>query len=409
MPSEIDAAIPAQCEVTFASVLSRHGARDPTARKTKLYRELVDHIQSSVSDYAAGFEFLEDYEYTLGSDQLTFFGEQQMVDLGEAFGSRYKALVQEYDPFTRAAGSERVIASAENFTQGLYAALERDGAEQIDNILIIPETDGFNNSLNHGVCREFEDGPSSDLGHEKQHAWTETWLPSVRDRLNEKLPGANLTLDETIFMMDLCPFNTVASPKADKSVFCRLFSKKEWHNYDYFESLEKWYAYGPGNPLGSTQGVGYVNELIARLTGKAVEDDTTTNSTLDSSPETFPLSRKLYADFSHDNTMTSIYGALGLYNGTKDLPVEHRVPPEKAAGYSAAWTVPFAGRMYVEKMHCGGTANKGEEEMVRVLVNDRVVPLQTCDADRLGRCKLSAFVESLSFARDGGLWHECLK
>ena len=400
--------------MTFASVLARHGARDPTARKSKLYNDLIDRIQTLVSEYGVGFEFLEEHEYTLGSDQLTLLGEQQMVAMGEDFGTRYRTLVEEYDPFTRAAGSGRVIASAENFTQGLYASLEREAAEHIGNIVIIPETDGFNNTLNHGVCQEFEEGPASDLGHEKQNAWTESWLPAVRDRLNEKLLGANLTLEETIYMMDLCPFNTVANPNADESVFCKLFSNEEWENYDYFESLEKWYAYGPGNPLGPTQGVGYVNELIARLTGKPVKDETTTNSTLDSSPETFPLGRKLYADFSHDNTMTSIYGALGLYYGTEDLPVERRLPPHKAGGYSAAWTVPFAGRMYVEKMVCDGTGTAEEEkgsspeELVRVLVNDRVVPLQTCEADNLGRCKLSAFIESLSFAKDGGLWDQCL-
>lgn len=413
VPSHIDPDIPAGCQVTFASVLSRHGARDPTARKTKLYGDLIDSIQASVSDYGAGFEFLRDYKYTLGTDQLTVFGEQQLVDMGKAFGNRYRSLVEDYDPFMRASGSDRVIVSAENFTQGLYAVLERESAEHIGNIVVIPETDGFNNTLNHGVCRGFEDGPASGLGEEKQSAWMEGWVPAVRNRLNEKLPGANLTLQETIYMMDLCPFNTVAHPDAENSVFCSLFTDEEWQSYDYFESLEKWYAYGPGNPLGPTQGVGYVNELIARLTGKPVEDDTTTNSTLDSSPETFPLGRKMYADFSHDNTMTSVYGALGLYHGTEDLPVESRVPPEEAGGYSAAWTVPFAGRMYVEKMLCDGVADEEEEgpsgeELVRVLVNDRVVPLQTCETDSLGRCKLAAFVEGLSFAMGGGLWDRCL-
>jgi len=64
-------------------------------------------------------------------------------------------------------------------------------------------------------------------------------------------------------------------------------------------------------------------------------------------------------------------------------------------------------------MRCGGGADgdkgTGSEELVRVLVNDRVAPLQSCEADGLGRCKLSAFIESLSFARDGGLWDQCLK
>jgi len=72
-------------------------------------------------------------------------------------------------------------------------------------------------------------------------------------------------------------------------------------------------------------------------------------------------------------------------------------------GYSSSWTVPFAARAYFEKMSCVGV----EEELVRVVVNDRVVPLESCGGDELGRCKLSRFVDSLSFAREGGDWGEC--
>lgn len=403
MPSEINNKIPSGCEVTFVSVLSRHGARDPTARKSALYADLIDRIHESVSDYGTGFEWLEDYEYSLGADQLSRFGQQQLVDLGSSFYERYESLAGEYEPFTRAAGSERVIESAKNFTQGLYENLERDEEDAIDEILIIPETDGFNNTLNHGTCQKFEDGPPSELGTRKQNIWKKLWVPSVRDRLDEKLPGANFTLEEVIYMMDLCPFETVANTNAEKSDFCKLFSQEEWRNYDYFESLDKWYGYGQGNSLGAAQGIGFVNELIARMTGEPVKDSTTINSTLDNSPKTFPLDRKLYADFSHDNTMSSIYAALGLYNTTADIPVDHPIPPEKAGGYSSAWTVPFAGRMFVEKMTCGNA----DEELVRILINDRVIPLPNCRADSLGRCRLSDWLDSLSFAREGGNWHEC--
>lgn len=51
------------------------------------------------------------------------------------------------------------------------------------------------------------------------------------------------------------------------------------------------------------QCVGYINELIARLTAQNVSDDTQMNSTLDSSPDAFPLNRTLYADFSHDSVI----------------------------------------------------------------------------------------------------------
>ena len=103
--------------------------------------------------------------------------------------------------------------------------------------------------------------------------------------------------------------------------------------------------------------------------------------------------------------MSSIFAALGLYNATQPLDNHTLQDQQQTNGYSASWTVPFAARAYFEKMQCAGQA----EEMVRVLVNDRVIPLIGCGADDLGRCIVSRFVESLSFARSGGKWGECFE
>lgn len=407
--------MPDGCAVTFAQVLSRHGARDPTVGKSQTYAALVDRIHTSVSEYNGPAGFLEHYEYTLGAEELTAFGEQEMVNSGINFYRRYGHLAGDGDAeglslFVRSAGQGRVVDSARKWTEGFHQSREADKQVKTpDNdgypydILVIPEGTEYNNTLSDEMCTAFEKGP--DTGKEAQSVWLDVFVPDITDRLNENLlPGANLTLEETIYMMDLCPYNTVADPNGRLSPFCELFSVDEWHSYDYHESLGKWYGYSSGSALAPTRGVGFVNELIARLTGQPVEDSTSTNTTLDSEPATFPLGRKLYADFSHDNDMTSIYAAMGLYNETEPLPTAERRGPGKTAGYSASWSVPFAARMYVEKMACGG---EDEEEFVRVLVNDRVIPLQNCDADELGRCRLSKYVESLDFARSGGHWDLC--
>ncbi|KAF4587539.1 histidine acid phosphatase [Ophiocordyceps camponoti-floridani] len=403
-PSVIDAATPAGCRLTFGSVLSRHGSRFPTRRMAKdKYAPLFEHLQRSVTEFRPGFEFLRDFELDPRYDELTALGKLEMVESGRAFFHRYRDLASSTRLFIRAAGSDRVIMSAQNFTQGFSAAQGRDPSDAIAGILIIPEEEGVNNTLDHSGCPAFEDGPAADVRAEKQKPWKKMWATPIMGRLNDNLPGANLSLSQAIYMMDQCPYNSVIEPDTPISDFCNLFSRDEWRDYGYYHSLAKWYGYGNGNPLGPTQGVGYVNELIARLTGRPVLDHTKSNSTLDADPKTFPVDRTLYADFSHDNTMTSIYGALGLYNATRDLPLTHRLSPEEANGYSAAWTVPFAARMYVEKMRCGDD----DKEMVRILVNDRVVPLQGCGADALGRCSLDAFIGSLTFARAGGWWDTC--
>jgi len=196
--------------------------------------------------------------------------------------------------------------------------------------------------------------------------------------------------------MDLCPYETLSSPSPSPSPplspFCTLFTAPEWTLYNTQKSLDKHNSFGAGAALGPTQGVGWVNELVARLTGTPVNDHTSTNTTLDSDAQTFPLRRALYADFTHDNVMTSILFALGLYAAEADM-----------GGFRASETVPFAGRAVVEKMRCRGE----EEEMVRVIVNGRVMPLTRCGGDALGRCRLGEFVASLEFARRGGRWAEC--
>ena len=374
--------------------------------KSLAYSQLIERIKSRAKSHQGKFAFLANYSYTLGADQLTELGKQEMVHSGRAFFSRYKDLAKTSLPFVRASGQRRVIESAERFNEGFQdakkAAEGTDDEESPYSVVVISEAAGSNNTLDHGLCTAFE---ASTIGSTAQSTYASVFTPPITARLNANLPNANLTLMDTIFMMDLCPFETVASSSRTSSPFCALFTQAEWKQYDYYQTLGKYYGYGPGNPLGPTQGVGFVNELVARLMGKAVVDHTSVNKTLDMNPKTFPLGRSLYADFGHDNDMTAVFAALGLYNSTAPLSTTHAMTLEEMKGYSAAWTVPFAARAYFEKLQCEGE----EEEMVRVLVNGRVLPLESCGGDALGRCTLGAFVESLGFAQAGGHWNQCFR
>lgn len=148
-----------------------------------------------------------------------------------------------------------------------------------------------------------------------------------------------------------------------------------------------------GEELGPVQGVGYVNELIARLTNQPVQDETQTNRTLDLSPVTFPLNRTIYADFSHDNQMVAIYSAIGLFRQQEPLSTTHS-DPERT--WRISRMTPFAGRMVTEKVSCGG------REFVRIFVDDALQSLEFCGAGRSGLCSLRAFVESQGYARNNG-------
>ena len=399
VPSEISVKPPKGCHVTFANVLSRHGGRDPTVGKSMAYALLIANIQNTSTAFPDEFAFLKHYEYSLGADELTAAGRQEMVNSGAHFFRRYHKLVKKHTPFVRAGGQHRVVESAQEWLTGIAQSVN---AKPKDVDVIIPEGTQWNNTLSHDVCPAFEGGPHHGLGERAQQIWASKFVPSIQERINSKL-GTDLSATYIVYLMDMCPFDTLAHPSAKVSPFCDLFTTEEWHQYDYFQTLGKYYGYGVGNPLGATQGIGYVNELLARLQNKPVEDNTNTNRTLDSDPATFPLDRKVYADFSHDNDISGVLAALGLYNQTKPLSNTTVESIKETHGYSAAWTVPFASRLYVEKLQCSGA----KEEFVRIIVNDRVHPLEFCDADKHGRCTLSKFVESQSFATSGGSWEQC--
>jgi len=194
--------------------------------------------------------------------------------------------------------------------------------------------------------------------------------------------------------MSLCPFETVA--KETRSQFCDLFTREEFEAFEYYGDLNKYYGYGYGQSLGKVQGVGYVNELLARLTGQPVQDHTQTNRTLDSSPDTFPLNRSMYVDFSHDNTMVAIYAALGLFQQSEHLDPGY---PDPDRTWIVSRMVPFSGRMVTEKVQChvDGTT----KAFVRILVDDAVQPLRFCQGKH-GLCELNVFVRSQRYARSNG-------
>ncbi|KAJ9667244.1 hypothetical protein H2201_002765 [Coniosporium apollinis] len=412
VPSDISDEIPHGCRITFAQVLSRHGARDPTTYKTVLYKTLVDKIQKSVKSFKGKYSFLNDYKYNLGAEELSAFGQQQMFNSGAKFYNRYGALAGQNPLFIRTTGSHRVIMSAENFTQGFHEMMrhDKDASRKGDYPyipVVLDKREGANVTLSHDLCDAYKHRDRS-ISDEARETWASVFIPPIWTRLHRDLPGLDsisLELSDIVLLMDLCPFETAASRTGAISPFCYLFSEQEWQQYSYFKSVNTYYAFSHGTPLGPTQGVGWVNELIARMTASPVKDATSVNHTLDDDMATFPIGKGhvLFADFGHDNGMTTIFSAMGLYNDTKPLAFDHLDSAETNGGYSAAWTVPFAARMYVEKMQCAGE----KEELVRAIVNDRVQPLKQCGRDQLGRCTLDAFVRSLEFARTGGKWAEC--
>lgn len=180
----------------------------------------------------------------------------------------------------------------------------------------------------------------------------------------------------------MCSFHSVTTGEA--SPFCSLFTKQEFAAFERFTSEIKFYSNGPGNELGPVQGVGYVNELLARLfeLGPLV-DDTQSNHSMP-----FPLGRKVYADFTHDTLLVSVLSALGL-------------APTDVLSFHAGDICPFSGRLVFERADC--TLDQRalpRQQSLRVLLNDKELKRWFA----IGR-----FQKEQSYAREMGRghWQRC--
>ena len=147
-----------------------------------------------------------------------------------------------------------------------------------------------------------------------------------------------------------------------------------------------------------------MNELLARLTDSPVRDNTTHNASLE-----FPLGRRVYADFTHENLMVAVYAAMGLFN-VSATPLDPRARPDNQepgrgrGTWVASRLVPFSSRMVTERLACAEAAAGARPagRYVRVLVNDEVQPLEFCGAGEERMCALDDFVESQGYARRSG-------
>ena len=91
-----------------------------------------------------------------------------------------------------------------------------------------------------------EDGSCPNAGNSDTQtlAWVETFAPSITKVLNQGAPGANLTDLDTVALMEICPFHTLAKEKP--SPFCGLFETvpNAFPDFEYIGDLDKFYGTG---------------------------------------------------------------------------------------------------------------------------------------------------------------------
>ena len=202
----------------------------------------------------------------------------------------------------------------------------------------------------------------------------------------------------------LCAYETVS---VGFSHWCGLFTYEEWEAFSY--SLDLAFAAGTGflSPVGRAIGVGYIQEVLARMEHHVLSSPTAQiNTTLDNNAVTFPIDQALNLDFSHDANIISILVAFGLTQFADYLPLDRILPDRE---FVMAYLEPFAGRLDIEVVQAPAPVNPNRsvslEELygggpptsyVHFILNQRTVPmgrsLKECGDRDDGWCEMDTFL-----------------
>ncbi|KAF5349620.1 hypothetical protein D9756_008974 [Leucocoprinus leucothites] len=387
---------PDTCRVTGLHFLHRHGARYPTewaryggpARLAKKFHENTQHWTGS-----GKLTFLNDWTYKLGAELLTPFGRQQLFDLGVTMRIKYGFLLENFTetntiPVFRTESQDRMLASARNFALGFFG-WPYDGQYQ-QSITI--EQKGFNNTLApYKTCPNANINEKGDRGVWYNQRWAEIYLQDAHKRLTKEIKGFDLTVEDVFTMQQMCAYETVA---LGYSKFCELFTEEEWEGFDYALDLFFWYGNGFGSPVARVLGIGWIQELVARLTHTPIAvHNSSTNATLDDNPITFPLDQSLYVDATHEVVVLNIITALNLTTFAEQGPLPYTHIPENRK-FRVSELAPFATNMHFQLLEC----TSHPEPQIRIIINDGVVPLtgiKGCPEQEDGMCPVATFVEGM--------------
>jgi 3-phytase len=246
------------------------------------------------------------------------------------------------------------------------------------------------------------------------------------DRLKEFLPSDfNLTTLDIVSMMNMCPYEYAT---LGRSSFCALFTEQEWKDFEYITDLTFYGNNGFGAASGRAQGIGYVQELAARLQSRLIKSsDSSINYTYDDNTKDFPLHQPMYMDMSHDDIIVSVLSALGMqyFNyGPHGLPdsVPHAIPhnfdlkkitPFGARLFSEIWTCPKDAKLdsLQEMMYKNPDLSSASNttDYIRFVLNNAPVStmgMEACKGAVNGFCPLKDFVKSVPKLSEEAMYQE---
>lgn len=445
--------LPEGCSYEQIHVLQRHterypsGGADDSGVLLSLASKIQDARSSGTLTPTGALEFLNHWEYILGKSLLTGRGAASSARSGADFWAKYGRLL--YDtpeqvrynvtllgnrvkPVFRTTNQERMAESAKWWLSGFFGSVNASSSAELFDLVIIPEGGNENNTLAaYDSCPSLmTNGKVSELGQlgdREKTRFIERYTRRAQKRLNKFLGKEfDLTATDVFAMQRLCAYETAALGQSD---FCNLFKKQDWLDFDYALGLSMYSNAAYGNPTGRAQGLGYLQELIARLQHRTIgESHSSINQTFDGSEAQFGhLDQPMFFDATHDTVIVSLMTAMGLsfFNYTKgSMPSDIKKAPANPR-FKLSDLTPFGAHLHTEVISCSASANMtftkdqikyghytpyvqhGERtdkiEYVRMKLNDGVLPIAKdlgCNnpGSEYGFCTLAEFLRVLEHA-----------
>lgn len=434
--------------------MQRHAQRFPTGAfddgandenfAAKLYNFTAAHADAKFNGPLA---FLNSYSYELGSSYLTGIGAATEFQAGVTFWNRYgrtlynaTAAQLQYNstyqnltvrpkPVLRTTGQSRIENSQINWALGFFGpsyyetpmpALDNFVNGSLFDVVIIPEGGTENNTLaSYDSCFADDFAEIGSLGDlDLIQKYVPLYIGEATARMNQYAPaGFKFNDNDTYAMQSICAYETAYIGQSD---FCaNLFTADEWAGFEQSLDIEYYYDYSFGAPTGRAQGLGYQQELLARLTGQYITaSNSSINSTITDNADDFPLGRPFYADFTHDDIIISVLTSMSL-DYFREHPNLQQYPPDPNRHFILSHMTPFGGRLITEVIGCaspdpvavnahrtqytptqyGYNPANATHKFIRMRLNNAILPLETirtgeCLGRTDGLCALPKFLAS---------------
>lgn len=445
-----DVGLPSGCQLEQAHLLQRHANRFPTGgdddggNDERFAQKVTDFTSAHTAMFTGPLEFLNTYHYEMLESYLTGLGASTEFQAGVTFWNRYGRTLYNASvgqvaynasfpngtarpkPLLRTTSQSRIYDSEINWSLGFFGpSFEKEPNPGLVNastpfdLVIIPEGGTENNTLaSYDSCFNDDDAVIGYLGDDDLFTYIPKYLKNATARIQQYAPsGFTFTTNDTYAMQSICAYEMGYLGQSD---FCLLFTETEWQSFENTLDMQYYYDYSFGNPTGRAQGIGYVQELIARLEHEFIpSSNSSVNSTYDDNAAEFPLGQAFYADFSHDDIIISVLTALSL-DYFRVPPSLTEVPPTNVnRTFILSHLTPFGGRLITEVIGCasgdpapvadhrtqyyptqyGYDPANATHKFIRMRLNNGILPLEAirggaCKGRSDGMCAMENFLQS---------------